>query len=135
MTHSVMRIGDLAQRTGVGVATIRYYGGVGLLPEAGRGVGGQRYYESSHVERLMFIKNCRELEFRQDDVRTLLNQADQRDASCEDVARLAEKHLESVRDKLASLQALEKSLEDMLHACNGGRIGDCRIVECLANHE
>ncbi|KEZ78928.1 MULTISPECIES: MerR family transcriptional regulator [Gammaproteobacteria] len=135
MTQSDLRIGDLARRTGVGAATIRYYGDIGLLPEAGRSEGGQRHYGPPHVERLTFIKRCREMGFSQNDVRTLLKQADQRDASCEDVARLAGKHLESVRGKLAALHALEESLEDMLHACNGGRIGDCRIVECLANHE
>ncbi|KEZ75768.1 MerR family transcriptional regulator [Salinisphaera hydrothermalis] len=134
MTQSDLRIGDLARRTGVGAATIRYYGDVGLLPEAGRGAGGHRYYGPSHVERLTFIKRCRELGFSQDDVRALLTQADQSDASCEDVAQLAKKHLEAVRNKLATLQALENSLEDMIHACHGGRIEDCRIVKALADH-
>ena len=134
MTQSDLRIGDLARRTGVGVATIRYYGDVGLLPEAGRSEGGQRYYDTSHLERLIFIKRCRELGFSQDDVRTLLTHADQSEASWEDVARLAEKHLEAVRDKLATLQALENSLDDMIHACHGGRIEDCRIVKALANN-
>ena len=132
MAQSHLRIGELARRTGVRVSTIRYYGDVGLLPEAGRGFGGQRHYGASHVERLTFIRRCRELGFSQDDVRTLLIHADQSDASCEDVARLAKKHLETVRDKLAALQALENSLEGMICACQGGRIEDCRIVEVLA---
>jgi len=135
MTQSDLRVGDLARHTGVGVATIRYYGDVGLLPEAGRSAGGQRYYGKPHLERLTFIKRCRELGFSQDDVRTLLTHADQSDASCEDVARLAKKHLAVVRNKLAALQALENSLKTMIHACDGGRIQDCRIVEALANNE
>ncbi|MES1941673.1 MerR family transcriptional regulator [Salinisphaera sp. T5B8] len=115
------------------ISTIRYYGEVGLLPEAGRGFGGQRHYGASHVQRLTFIKRCRQLGFSQDNVRTLLARTDQSDASCEDVAQLAEKHLETVRDKLADLQAMEKSLEGIIHACQGGRIKDCRIIEALAN--
>ena len=135
MRQSDLRIGDLARHTGVGVATIRYYGDVGLLPESGRSEGGQRHYRPSHVERLMFIKHCRELGFSQDNVRMLLTQADQSDASCEDVARLAKEHLEAVRKKLTALQALEMSLEDMIHACRGGRIQNCRIIEALAANE
>lgn len=135
MTQSDLRIGDLARRTGVGAATIRYYGDIGLLPEAGRSEGGQRHYGPPHVERLTFIKRCRELGFSQDDVRALLTHVDQSDASCEDVAQLAKKHLEVVRAKLATLQVLENSLEYMVHACHGGRIEDCRIVKALANHD
>ena len=133
MTQSHLRIGEWARRTGVRISTIRYYGEVGLLPEAGRGFGGQRHYGASHVQRLTFIKRCRQLGFSQDNVRTLLARTDQSDASCEDVAQLAEKHLETVRDKLADLQAMEKSLEGIIHACQGGRIKDCRIIEALAN--
>ena len=129
-----LSIGELAERAGCTVQIIRHYEKIGLLPETRRTSGNRRIYSEDQALRLVFIRHSRELGFSQDDVRTLLTHADQSEASCEDVARLAEKHLEAVRDKLATLQALENSLDDMIHACHGGRIEDCRIVKALANN-
>ncbi|HCI3982904.1 MULTISPECIES: MerR family transcriptional regulator [Stutzerimonas] len=131
MRQQCYRIGELAKRTGVGVPTIRYYGEVGLLPEAGRGPGGQRLYESSHLRRLMFIRHCRKLGFSQEDVRALLSHANQTNASCKQVDRLARRHLKNVREKIAALQALEQALEDMIDGCQGGSVEECQIVGAL----
>ena len=65
-------IGEMAHKAGVPVANIRYYEEIGILPPAGRGRGGQRRYDESDVERLRFVKNCRELGFPLKQVRSLL---------------------------------------------------------------
>lgn len=128
-------IGELSKRTGVGVPTIRYYGEIGLLAEAGRGAGGHRVYGDEHLKRLTFIRRARELGFSQDDVRALLTSADQHGASCEGVDRLAQEHLQAVRKKISSLQALEAALEQMITSCQGERIESCSIVDSLYQGE
>jgi DNA-binding transcriptional MerR regulator len=124
-------IGELARRTGVGVPTIRYYGDIGLLPPAGRGAGGHRIYGDSHMKRLQFIRRCRQLGFSQDDVRALLTYSDQRAAPCEEVDRLVRAQLEAVREKIASLRALETALEE-LAGCRGRLVEECAIIDALS---
>jgi MerR family transcriptional regulator, copper efflux regulator len=50
-----MRIGELATRAGVTTRTVRYYEDLGLMPPAGRGVGGHRHYDEQAVARLLKI--------------------------------------------------------------------------------
>lgn len=54
-----MKIGELSAKTGCPVTRIRFYEQKGLLPEPARGMGGQRNYSESAVERLNFIGTCR----------------------------------------------------------------------------
>ncbi|MEW9267596.1 MerR family transcriptional regulator [Kineococcus endophyticus] len=51
-----MRIGEVAQRSGVSVRALRYYEEQGLL-HAERSPGGQRHYPASAVDRVRFIQN------------------------------------------------------------------------------
>jgi MerR family transcriptional regulator, copper efflux regulator len=67
-----LKIGDLAERTGTSVPTIRYYEEIGLLPRALRQAGGQRVYSADDVERLTFIRRCRDFDFSIDEVRALV---------------------------------------------------------------
>lgn len=50
-----MRIGELAERTGVSVRSLRYYDDQGLLP-AGRTPGGQRVYGEPAIDRVIRIQ-------------------------------------------------------------------------------
>jgi DNA-binding transcriptional MerR regulator len=67
-----MRIKELALATGVEADTIRYDEKQGLLPEPAHHDNGYRDYESTHLERLAFIRHCRALEMPLADIRRLL---------------------------------------------------------------
>jgi DNA-binding transcriptional MerR regulator len=57
-----MRIGEIAERTGLTPRTIRYYEEIGLLPEpAERRKGEHRAYEDTDVERLNELTRLRDL--------------------------------------------------------------------------
>lgn len=51
-----MRIGDLSRRTGVPVATIKYYQREGLLPYGERTEHNQARYTDEHVHRLRLVR-------------------------------------------------------------------------------
>jgi DNA-binding transcriptional MerR regulator len=51
-----MRIGELAERTGVSVRSLRYYEEQGLLTST-RSTSGQRQYTDYEVQRVLFIQN------------------------------------------------------------------------------
>ena len=131
MSHGTS-IGGLAKATGTKVVTIRYYEKIGLLPEPPRTSGNYRTYDASHRERLHFIRRCRDLGFTLEQVRELLNLSKTTDRDCAAVDRLALDHLAEIERKIADLKRLEKELRRLSDCCQGGRIGDCRIIEALS---
>jgi MerR family mercuric resistance operon transcriptional regulator len=56
-----MRIGQLAEQTGVTVQTVRYYERRGLLKKTARLASGYRYYSTDAIQRIRFIKRSQEL--------------------------------------------------------------------------
>ena len=56
-----MRIGAVAERTGLTPRTIRYYEEIGLLTSAERRKGEHREYGEAEVERLTELKRLRDL--------------------------------------------------------------------------
>jgi DNA-binding transcriptional MerR regulator len=67
-----MQIGDVAERTGLSLRTIRHYEEIGLLPAASRSTGGFRLYSDEAVERLLVIKQMKPLGFSLEQMRELL---------------------------------------------------------------
>ena len=126
-------IGDLASRTGTKVETIRYYEKVGLLPAPVRTGGNHRAYTRAHADRLAFIRHSRELGFSLESVRALLALSDDADRPCAEVDAIARRHLDAVRDRITRLQALEAELSRVIEQCGCGRVGDCRVIEVLAD--
>jgi len=63
ISSRTMHIGELAERTGLSLRTIRHYDEVGLLPATGRTEGGFRVYAENDVERLTLIKQMKPLGF------------------------------------------------------------------------
>ena len=55
------KIKDIADRSGFTAATLRYYEGIGLLPEASRTPAGYRLYDDRTLERLAFIARAKQL--------------------------------------------------------------------------
>ncbi len=61
MGRDRMQIGEVAERTGLSLRTIRYYGEVGLVVPSARSKGGFRLYTESDVARLLLIKQMKPL--------------------------------------------------------------------------
>jgi len=135
---NTLRIGDLAGCTGTSAPTIRYYEQIGLLRHATRQSGNHRVYTREDVERLTFIRRCREFDFSIEQVRVLVSLLDDPKSSCMDARDLAAKHLDDVRAKMRELKALERSLVSFIEACDtscaGGPGPDCVILGDLGKH-
>lgn len=133
----VLTIGQLAKSASVTTPTIRYYEEIGLLPQAGRSPAGQRIYDESDLERLTFIRRCRDFGFSIDQVRTLAGLSISTDQDCTQVRDIALAHLTEVRAKLDELKALEVSLQRFASQCDavcaGGAGRDCVVFKDLAN--
>jgi DNA-binding transcriptional MerR regulator len=124
-----LRIGEIAERSGVTPRTIRYYEELGLLPRSEREQGKHRVYTEADVERLSELKRLRDLlGLSLDELRSMITAEDVRaeirrrfqetDSREEQLALLDEAlpHLETqltlVRRRLAALQKLESELSE-----------------------
>ncbi|MET3919802.1 MerR family transcriptional regulator [Arthrobacter sp. UYEF20] len=71
-SSNTMHIGELADRTGLSLRTIRHYDDVGLLPATARTDGGFRVYSADDVKRLMVIKQMKPLGFSLEEMAEIL---------------------------------------------------------------
>jgi MerR family mercuric resistance operon transcriptional regulator len=126
-----LRIGDLAREAGCRTETIRYYERIGLLRRPARTGAGYRAYDASDMKRLRFIRRARQLGFTTEEVRELLRLADSGGDHCADVQDLATGHLRAVHARIAALQRLAATLDEMTSRCGQGDRPACPIVESL----
>lgn len=125
MDEQHMQIGEVADRTGLSLRTIRYYEEVGLLAPTARTSGGFRLYAEVDVERLELIKRMKPLDFSLEETRDLLEVLDDlagsstaRDPAL--LARLEEYHdaargrVAAVRERLAIADGFAAHLQDQL---------------------
>jgi DNA-binding transcriptional MerR regulator len=134
-----LTIGALARETGCTVPTVRYYEEIGLLPRAGRSAGGQRVYAPADLERLSFIRRCRDFGFSIEQIAEFVALVGSPQRDCTAARDLAQVHLDSVRRKLKELRALERSLKDYVDSCTaecaGGPASACVILDDLGAHK
>ena len=81
--------------------------------------------------RRAFVRRVRGLGFGLDQVRALLDFADQPEHDCAAVDVVARARLAEVDRKLADLAALRRELADLVDRCGHGRVAECRIMEAL----
>lgn len=129
-----MKIGELASITNCQVETIRYYEREGLLPAPERTEGNYRFYTQEHLEKLSFIRNCRALDMTHEEIRQLLKYRDDPASSCGGVNELIDDHIEHVRSRIASLQALQAQLVELRRNCSENHeTAECGILHQLTS--
>lgn len=87
---NTMHIGELAERTGLSLRTIRHYDDVGLLPATARTDGGFRVYSEDDFERLMVIKQMKPLGFSLEEMAEILGLLTEGPGAPGSAVRLAE---------------------------------------------
>lgn len=127
-----MTIGQLAKAAGVNVETVRYYQRRDLIAAPARPPGGIGRYAAAALARIRFIKRAQSLGFSLDDVQALLSLHDGR--TCSSARRIAQHKLDEVRERIATLQALQDVLEGLVTQCalSNSRVS-CPIIESLAS--
>ena len=128
-----MNIGDVAERTGLPAKTIRYYEDIGLVRPA-RDSNGYRVFRETDAHKLAFLGRSRALGFSIEDCRTLLALYEDDDRASADVKRVASEHLHQIEEKIAQLQAMRDTLNELVRCCAGDDRPDCPILKDLARH-
>jgi Cd(II)/Pb(II)-responsive transcriptional regulator len=128
-----MKIGELSSITATQVETIRYYEREGLLPTTARTEGNYRIYGDAHVERLSFIRNCRNLDMTLEEIRVLLRFRDAPAENCSAVNALLDEHIGHVTHRIRELRLLEKQLKALRAQCQEVQApSHCGILNELA---
>ncbi|QCF25383.1 Cd(II)/Pb(II)-responsive transcriptional regulator [Hydrocarboniclastica marina] len=127
-----MKIGQLAKRINSPVETIRYWEKEGLLPEPKRSDGNYRVYTDAHLERLLFVRNCRTLDMSLNEIRELLRLWDRPQEDCGEVNELIDSHTRHVVAQIDALRSLEAQLRELRQRCTNSRaVENCGIIEGL----
>ncbi|KIX19393.1 Cu(I)-responsive transcriptional regulator [Paracoccus sp. 228] len=126
-----MNIGDAANRSGVSAKMIRYYERIGLIPTARRTASGYREYEPRDVHMLRFIARARDLGFSVAEITELLDLWRDKDRRSADVKALAQARVRDLRHKIAHLQDMADTLEELANACAGNERPNCPILQRL----
>ena len=127
-----MNIGQAAAASGVSAKMIRHYEEIGLTRAPGRTASNYRVYSESEVHVLRFIRHARALGFGMADIKELVGLWQNRSRSSAAVKRVAGKHLDDLRRKIAELEAMARTLEHLTRHCHGDHRPDCPIIEDLA---
>ena len=83
-----LQIGEVAERTGLSLHTLRHYDEVGLVVPSSRSEGGFRLYAPADVERLLLIRRMKPLGYALEEMRELLAAIDAADGAGADRERL-----------------------------------------------
>jgi len=128
-------IGELSRRTGVKVPTIRYYEQEGLLNAPIRTAGNQRRYLAGDLDRLGFIKHCRDLGLPMPAVRDLIELSQHPDRPCRQADRIATDQLKAVRQRIRHLRKLEAELKRIASSCEGDHtVTECNVLKAFGDH-
>jgi Cu(I)-responsive transcriptional regulator len=127
-----MNIGQAAKKSGVSAKMIRYYEGIGLMPEVERTEAGYRIYQERDLHWLRFIRRSRSLGFGMEEIAALLSLWQDPTRASQNVKALALGHIDSLEQRIAEMQSMVQSLRTLVDHCHGDQRPDCPILADLA---
>ena len=106
-----MKIGELAERSGIAASAIRYYEQAGLLPAPTRSANGYRVYAETALERLQLIQLGQNLGFSLDAMRAVL--AKEGNEFQDDLMRSLDVRLAEIEQMMTTLRGQHDYLQDL----------------------
>ncbi|MFT4860952.1 MAG: MerR family Zn(II)-responsive transcriptional regulator of zntA [Pseudohongiellaceae bacterium] len=134
----MLKISQLAEKTGLSAHTLRFYEKNGLITASDRSEAGYRYYNEADVRRAEFVKTARNIGFSLEDIGQLLSiRVDKDSHSCQDVTDITRHKLDQVNGKIKELRSMQRTLSILLDSCCGGpeKAIHCSILEALEEGE
>jgi len=123
-----LRSGQVAERAGVNVETLRYYERRGLIAAPSRSLGGHRTYSDDTVALLRVIKSAQRLGFTLDEVAELLETSSRAHPTA-DLRTRAVAKIDEIEQKMSDLATIRASLQQVVDArCNS--LTGCTCADC-----
>lgn len=106
-----LKIGELAQQTGVAVGTLRYYSDLGILLPVYRGENNYRYYDRDASSQVQFIKKAQALGFSLEEIKQILNVRDRGEKPCNLVQSLLNSKIQQLEIQIQQMTLFKQELE------------------------
>lgn len=126
-------IGSAASLSGVSAKMVRHYESLGLLAAVSRTDSGYRQYSEADVRTLQFIKRSRDMGFSMVEIAELVSLWHNRRRASASVKRIAQKHVDDLAQRIAAMQAMQRTLSSLMDHCHGDERPDCPILDDLAS--
>ena len=126
-------IGVAARRAGISARMVRHYESLGLISGVARTDSGYRQYTEADVHALHFIRRSRDLGFSMEEIAELLGLWHDRSRASSQVKRIAQQHIDDLSERIAQMQAMQRSLQTLVSCCQGNDRPDCPILDDLAS--
>lgn len=131
-----LKIGEVAERGGVNLQTIRYYEREKLLSEPPRLASGYRVYPEQTVRRVRFIKRAQEIGFTLAEIRELLAIRVDPDRDSAEIRALAHAKISDIEEKIQTLERMKAALGRITERCSGcGPASECPILDSIDSDE
>lgn len=127
-----INIGEAAKATGISQKMVRHYESLGLLAHPPRTDTGYRLYDEDALNTLHFIRRARDLGFGIPEIAQLLDLWRNRRRSSATVKKMAQAHIDTLQQRIDSLQAMKRSLDHLVKQCQGDKRSNCPILDDLA---
>ncbi len=130
MLDNHFQIGEVADRAGLSLRTIRYYEEIGLVTPSGRTEGGFRLYTDADVERLQLIKTLKPLGLSLETMGEIIECVDQvSDDDPTDLAAARRRLEDVVGQGLERCDQLEGRLNDARDALRNLSVDSVRVIK------
>jgi DNA-binding transcriptional MerR regulator len=122
------KIGEVAEQTGLGVETLRFYERSGLLDPPSRTEAGYRMYGADALERISFIKRAQILGFTLDEIKQIIVERRAGHSPCAKVRDVVRNRLRELDERMAEMRRYRKELAAAL--AEWDQIGESRGHIC-----
>lgn len=129
-----MNISHTAKAAGLNPKTIRYYESVGLTPLPRRKDNGYRDYDGNDVERLIFLRQARNVGFTIEQCRALLGLYENPQRQSAQVYELVKTKVQEVDRKIQELQSMRSVLDQLTKDCPNDGQPECTIIDSMAGY-
>ena len=106
-----MKIGELEARSGASRHTLRYYEQIGLISPQRR-TNNYRDYTAQTLQDLDFIQRAQSMGFSLGEIGEILDAQRNKLIDCADGAKLIEKKMAEVKQKIANLKSIYRYLDE-----------------------
>ena len=133
--ESLFQIGEVTDRVGLSLRTVRYYEEVGLVDPSARTEGGFRLYSEADVQRLLLIKSMKAFDLKLEEMGALLEvldrsavaatleaaELDRVESALEEYVGQAARLLEKRKRELDDAEALRTLMLKRISGCKAAR--------------